>query len=321
MGEVKAAPTEYKDRRTALIVFGVWDIFLGLMSGVFALFMVLGVVLTQAMPESQQVPVRHIVPGLVMYVAIAVVLIWLGIGSIKCRRWARALMLIFSWFWLIAGIAGLVGTVFAMPMIQATTRPSGSAELPESVRMGIMVFTLLVCSVIYVVIPGVLVLFYRGANVKATCEARDPVTRWTDRSPLPLLGLTMMLGFSALAMPVMLLCFNVFPFFGFYVDGLLAAAIGLVIMACYAFAAHACYQQRIMGWWIALASWAFWFASSVTTFASAGIITMYQKMGYPEAYIERLKPVLHEPTVIALTVASSIPFLAFLIYTRRFFKK
>jgi hypothetical protein len=59
--------------------------------------------------------------------------------------------------------------------------------------------------VVFVLLPAIWTYFYRSPHVKATCEARDPVARWTDACPLPVLGFCLWLLFSVpmlLVMPI-----------------------------------------------------------------------------------------------------------------------
>src|SRR4029079_15914317 len=91
--------------------------------------------------------------------------------------------------------------------------------------------------VIYIVIPGIAVLFYRSPHVKHTCDVRDPVARWTDRCPLPVLALCLLQAFSV---PVVLLTIPVygavFPLAGFVVQGWTARLLWLVVAVFLAYA-------------------------------------------------------------------------------------
>ena len=53
--------------------------------------------------------VRMMIPGIALYLMLAVAFIWLGVGSIRARRWAWTLTVVLSWMWLIMGVAGFVG--------------------------------------------------------------------------------------------------------------------------------------------------------------------------------------------------------------------
>jgi hypothetical protein len=91
---VPLAP-DYKNRSGGLVVFGVLTILLGVICGLMVPMMLLGQ-LTK--PQSADVPaitLAMILPALLIYGGLAVAWVWLGIGSIKARRWARALLLIY----------------------------------------------------------------------------------------------------------------------------------------------------------------------------------------------------------------------------------
>jgi CHASE2 domain-containing sensor protein len=70
---------------------------------------------------------RVILPALIVYVALAAAFVWLGIGSIRCRRWARALILILAWAWLCVGVITVPLMAFLMPRILSAPPASGQA--------------------------------------------------------------------------------------------------------------------------------------------------------------------------------------------------
>src|SRR4051794_25240629 len=98
-------PVTYKDRKAGLIVFGV----LTLLGGCLCALLVPLTIFAQmvAPHEGPQLNHQAMIPGVVLYAAMAIALIWLGIGSIQARRWARALLLIGSWSALGMGIVSL----------------------------------------------------------------------------------------------------------------------------------------------------------------------------------------------------------------------
>jgi hypothetical protein len=180
--------SDFKDRKTGLVVFGILQIILGGLCALIVPFMVIGMIASAARGDSSAPPINTsmMIPGILFYVLVAVWFIWMGIGSIKARRWARALILVSSWLWLICGICGLVFMLLLMPQMydrmgQSGQMPPEMAAVMKYVMMGFM-------TVFYVIIPAVLVLFYGSKNVKATCEFRDSQVRWTDKCPLPVLA-------------------------------------------------------------------------------------------------------------------------------------
>jgi hypothetical protein len=110
-------PPAYKNRSGGLIVFGVLTILLGALSGLMVPLMLLGQAINARNPNSPPTSLAMLLPVLLMYGGLAVALIWLGIGSIKARRWARALLLIFAWSWLVMGVitVAVMTVVFPKP--------------------------------------------------------------------------------------------------------------------------------------------------------------------------------------------------------------
>ena len=80
----------YKDRSAGLIVFGILTILLGCLAGLFVPLMLVGQA-ASARATSAPAPLSAILPAVLLYGILAVALVWLGIGSIMARRWARAL--------------------------------------------------------------------------------------------------------------------------------------------------------------------------------------------------------------------------------------
>ena len=105
---------QFKDRKAGLVIFGILTVMMGV---VCALFVPLAIFAQTVSAKPTGAPPNYhvIVPAIVTYGGLAVILIWLGIGSIKSRRWARALLLIFSWSWLIVGVLSFVVVAFMAP--------------------------------------------------------------------------------------------------------------------------------------------------------------------------------------------------------------
>ncbi len=183
------SPLPYKDRKTGLIVFGVLTMGIGAVIGMFIPLMIFGMTMSPRELGSEQMT-KALIVAAGFYGLLAVVLIWLGIGSTMVRRWARAVLLIFSWSWLVTGVIGIASMAFILPRVFSSPalHPTGHAPVSGSTQSLILGIVLTFYGVILVLLPTVWVCFYQSKNVKATCEARDPVTRWTDHCPLPVLA-------------------------------------------------------------------------------------------------------------------------------------
>ena len=109
--------------------------------------------------------------------------------------------------------------------------------------------TLAILSLIYVLLPGAFVLFYRSPDVIATCYARDPGRQFTDDCPPRILTLATLWGMAAVSVLVMPAYNWVFPLFGKLLSGgagvLPWAAVAVV---CGILAWGSC-RLRLWAWW------------------------------------------------------------------------
>lgn len=315
-----ASGTPYKDRKSGLVAFGIMTLLLG---GICALFIPLIAFSASMVPKNAGgQEMRTLLPAVGFYGLLAVTFIWLGIGSIKARRWARALLLILSWGWLLVGLLTMVFMVAWMPKMIEVASADVPANQPAPPMGFIMGFAMVFMFVIMVVIPGVWVLFYQSRHVKATCEAEDPVERWTDRCPLPVIGLSLWLGSAIPSLIFMVLGYKaVFPFFGTFVVGPAGVAIYLLLAVLWAYAAWAMYKLRWSGWWIVAVSIIVFGVSAFLTYSRHDIIELYELMGYPAEQIAQLKKFnfLSGPNTGWMMLGFMAPFLGYLIFVRRYF--
>jgi len=319
---VVPAALDFKDRRTGLMVFGILEILLGGLAALMIPLMILGQVMA-AQVTHEPTPLRQIIPGVVLYGIIAAVLIELGIGSCKTRRWSRALSLIVAWSWLAMGVISLGAMVFFLPsMLKAAPQPQGQ-PLPESARIVVMLISMLFMGILFVVVPSMLVFFYQGRHVRATCEAHDRSPCWTDACPLPILALSLWLGFGALSMLTLPFSTNgVLPLFGKLLTGLVGSLCCVGLAALWAYSAWAVYRLRVVGWWLVLTSLGVMAVSAWVTFTQIDLLEMYRVMGYPEKQIEMMKQFsfVQGHSLAYFSVAWAIPMFAFLLFVKRYFR-
>jgi hypothetical protein len=318
-------PIPYKDRSVGLIVFGILTILLGCLAGLFVPLMLVGQA-ASARVTGAPAPFSAILPAVLIYGVLAVALVWLGIGSIMARRWARALLIIFSWSWLFMGLFVLVFIFFLIPKMLANMSSSGAPghpAMPSAAIAGMMVGMFLVFGVIFVILPAVWTFFYNSRHVKATCETRDPLTRWTDACPLPVLGFCLWLAFSVPMMLIMPIAGHaVMPFFGIFLTGLPGAMLCLAIAALWIYAAGSLYKLEPRGWWLILIALCVFMVSALLTFARHDVMEMYRLMGYPEAQIEQMQKsgLLVGNRMMWLMAFSVLPFLGYLLFIRKFLR-
>jgi hypothetical protein len=316
-----------KDRSTGFRVFGILTILLGFLCALFIPLMLFArqMAATQSHGATAQ-PLSMLLPGLVMYGILAIALVWLGIGSVMVTRWARALILLFSWGWLLTGVLSVTTMAIVLTRITppATGPVNGAPAVPQQAMMVGMIAALLFMSVIFILMPVIWILFYGNRNVKATCDAHNPVPSWTDACPLPVLALCLMAVLSAplgLIMPL----FGHFavPLFGTILTGPMAGALSAAASALLAYAGWAMYRLKVTGWWIQLAIFGFYAASSCITFAHHDFVELYEKMGYPQATIDQLRanPFMQGNRMTWLMPVLFIPVIGYLLFIKRYFRK
>jgi hypothetical protein len=322
-----AAGEAYYDRSTGLMVFGVMTIALGALAALLAVVTVLSLAMATLVPNAQVTPAA-VLPGICIYVGAAVVLIWLGIGSIKARRWARALLLIMSWSWLIVGVFDIGIMAFILPKVLSNLpMPQGPDHTPIPVQPGvvttIVIVTMLFMGIFMVVLPGVWLFFYSSRHVKLTCEWRDPVVRWTDLCPLPVLGLCLWLAFTAFTMLVMnAMPYLAAPFFGMLVSGIAARAVYAVMGLIWFGAAWLMYRLDSRGWWLALAGCLAFTISAMLTYSQHDIMEMYRLMHYPEEQLAQIEKtgLLKGNMMMWFTPLFMLPLIGYMAFIKKYLR-
>jgi hypothetical protein len=312
----------FKDRKTGLVIFGIFHIIIGAFCILFMLLMIVGAMALRNLGESTVavMSVGQMLLVVSLYLLLAVWFVWMGIGSILARKWARALILITSWLWLIGGIIGSIAILLFMPALFSPLAageeiPSEAAVIAQAMITAFFIF-------VFIVIPGVFVLFYSSRQVKATCEQRDPQARWTDTAPLSVIALSSIWGCIAISMPLMGLYRWAMPFFGVVLSGIPGAVIVLVYAVLFAYAAWGTYKLQVKAWWCGFLLTIVYDISMAITFSRMNLVELYQKMGMPQECLEVMQrlDLFHDPRVLILGGLVIIGFLGFVIYTKRYFK-
>ena len=93
----------FKDKKTVLTVLGILQIIFGSFCALMVPLMIFGMIASAVAcrDTAQAVNIKMMITGILFYALIAAWFIIMGIGSVKARRWARALILLSSWLWLI----------------------------------------------------------------------------------------------------------------------------------------------------------------------------------------------------------------------------
>ncbi|MCA9139964.1 MAG: hypothetical protein KDB00_24495 [Planctomycetales bacterium] len=302
-----------KPRSTGLAIFGTLQIGMG---GLCALLVPLMVFSILVGPQAGSVPASQMLPAIGIYSLLAIGLVTLGIGSILARRWARALTLVLAWMWLVMGIISMVSMLFVMPNIMAAGTPA-----PSPTALSFIYGVMIAMTVgIYIILPGIFILFYRRSDVKATCELCDPKVRWTDKCPLPVLSLSLMLAFGTSSVLWGAPCGYVMPFFGIFIKGIPGAILMVCLSVLFGYLAWAIYKMKISAWWITLAVLLLAGLSAVITFVFHDVIDLYREMNFPQDQLDIMEKSgafgMNFPLLMAI---NTVAFIGYLLWVRRYF--
>ncbi|HTL18931.1 MAG TPA: hypothetical protein VL793_16960 [Patescibacteria group bacterium] len=321
--DVPPVPTipQFKDRRAGLIMFGILEITFGVLAALMIPLIILGQAMA-AHVNQEPTPVRQLIPAMLTYIVLSIVLISVGIGSIKARRWARALSLVLGWSWLLVGFLSVVMMTFVFPDVIKNSQPRGQQVPPAAVLIGLL-FALAFMSIFLVAVPGALVLFYRSRHVNATCQTRNPSPSWTDACPLPVLALTLWIGLGALgalSMPVS--THGVIPVFGKILSGVAGSLCCVALALLWGYCAWMLYRLQSTAWWVTLITLCVVTISAAVTFSQISLPDLYQAMGYSEHQIDAIKQFsfFQGNRMVYWSMACLLPMLGFLLYVKRYFR-
>lgn len=288
-------------------------------------FMLLGAAMSRKIAGGRM-PAGSYVASICMYSFAAALLVTLGIGSIQARRWARALNLILSWVGLITGtfativIAVFLPRGFLSAFQQAAAKTPNTAPLSTAAVAAVLTFVIVFLSILLIVVPLAFLLFFGRKDVEETCKRRDPVERWTDRCPLPVLALSLILGFGGTYALLLAITTPMLPFFGRYLTGLPASG-GLGLLAgVYLALAFGIYRRRPAAWSVTIVFATLRLISAFVTYRRGDLFRAYSEMGWSQGQLEQLRsnPMIHSGVGWGLVL--TVIFLAYLLWIRRYFK-
>ena len=306
------------------MILGIFQVLLGCLCGLMAVFMVALYVLgpmAQA-PNGPAMNRQMMIPAMVFYLPLAVAFIWLGIGLARARRWAWTLTVLLSWMWLLVGVAGFVFFLFFIgPMTWVSIAQQGN--IPREAMMAIQIIIGVVTACIYILLPGVFLIFCHHESVRATCRRRDPKIPWTDRCPMPVLALSVIMALSAVSMSSVPAYGFVTPFFGVFISGATGAVVILLLTLVLAYLAWGTYRLQMAAWWGTLLLFIAGTWNMVIIFSENNLMKMYEKMQMPADQLEMIRKsgVVESMSQAApwMGLVSGAVWLGYLLYVRRYF--
>lgn len=220
-----------------LLMVGVGLFVLGLLeTSCFGLFSVVGPFHYEGFgPGSLMFAV--ITAQVVGYCLVGALLAVIGYGHLRRRRWARILVLVSLWSWLVVGLPVVVAALFVLAGTKDLSPAGGATAL---VGLGLA----------YLVLPPLLIQVYRSDGVRRVFEVADASARhriWD--LPLPILVVGFLYALLTLMLASLLLFNGIFPVFGRFATGLPGMALIATSMACLLFLAWGTLRRRPWAWW------------------------------------------------------------------------
>ena len=146
-----APPASYKDRSAGLILVGLLEIGLALLCLLMLVFVGMATLSLSAMPEAGAGNTRAMLAGAAFYLLIGAFFGVMGVGTLRGRRWARSIMLVVSWMWLVVGLFSMIVGSAILPKMMAAMSAGTSAG--PSVGTAMTGCILVVLGLLYIVLP------------------------------------------------------------------------------------------------------------------------------------------------------------------------
>jgi hypothetical protein len=220
----------------------------------------------------------NITGQIVAYYGLAVIGIVLGYGHWNIRKWARRLTAALLWTWVVVGAPLTAGAAF---LFLGQKDPSIAAAATATGFFGFC----------YLILPWLLIRFYKGRNVRRTFEAHDLTNSWIEDLPMPILVLSALFVFFAVVIHMLVLFRGIFPAFGKFLYGI----PGILSIACCTAALlvllWGTLRRKRWAWWAALIVWGGFTLSLVVTFIFTRYADLLAEIGFPSREVEILKSI------------------------------
>lgn len=241
------------------------------------------------------------------YYLAAAVLVPLGYGHLRLRRWVRPCALALLWTWVLLGLPLLVVLFFMTVSVKSF-----------STAGGVIFIMLLVSS--YLILPWLGIRFYQGRNVRRTFEAHDQRPSAFEARPLAILAICLLDLFFLAALHVPLLYRGLFPLFGVLMGGLEGICLIAAAVLALDLLLWGTWEQRMWAWWGSAVYYAVLAASWLITFAQTSWANLLAWMQFSPTEVEMLAGIPLQGYEIGVFVGlPMLACLAVILASRRHF--
>lgn len=250
----------------------------------------------------------NIAAQIVGYYLIAMVLILLGIGHLKIKRWVRIISMALLWTWLFVG-APLLALVYFILV--------GTKELSVMVALIALVFFALS----YLLFPWLLIRFYQGRNIRQTFESKHARSYWIEDRPMPILVLSLLYVFYIIMLHLLIMLNGIYPLFGNFLFGFRGIVALDISIASLVGILYGTIQKRQWAWWAAVVGISLFTCSTVITFLKSNYAALLTGLAFPARELEFLGGVPLQGVHFAIMIG--VPLLAtfgLVLLSKRYFK-
>lgn len=321
-------------RRGMLITFGVVSIMIGTgmgcvglgLAAVFFMFSLGG----GPPPGRVEFPLLLFLAG---YLGVLTLFLWVGIDSIRCKRWVRPVVIALAWVAVSSAGLMIVFSSIGLASVPVNSRrpPPGmtaaaAAKLPATApayvtgpRVGDLAAAICWLALLGIGAPALFIAAYSSAGVRRTLEALDRRAgpSWSERCPQRVLTACAALLIGGLATGAASGAASV-PWFGSYLRGPAATGLALLTGAGLIAAAVLMYLGQRAGWWLATVIIVGGFASAIASLLNLGVIEFYRQGGASEFELDQaaMSPVWSGPAPVVLAVATGVLCAGYLLWIR-----
>lgn len=316
IGQAKDERDQMRDRTVGLIVFGTLDI----LFGIFCFSMAMLLLISVAALGLGGMKSIHFLLALLFLFFLTGWFVVVGLGSIKARRWARALLLVGAWVAVFFGTLVLAAILFVLPEMYSLV--ADSELFPPAEALDFISFLIFILVLLQVVFPVVGIAFYGSPSVQSTCERLNPEPSWTDRCPLPLLAMSFISIIGSFSIFFAGTTNYTVFLFGYVVNGFPGAVVVASISATCGYVGWGAYTRKMHAWWAAYAIIVLISASLMLTFSGMDMASMYAMMGYTEEqnrHLQEFYP-LSPSTLTFMSCAWGIMACIYLVWVRDRFR-
>ncbi len=286
-----------RDHSTGLLVFGVLEIILGILS--FSAAMFLMILVSETGLAGMKTSHFWVVMGLLFYLTGWFAMI--GLGSIRAARWARVLALVGSWAAVFFGTLAMALLLYILPgayelLLESSALSPASAMTALYVAISMLFF-------LQLVLPMGTIAFYGLQGVRTTCERKNSSPCWSDGYPLPLLAMGFVSVSGCLTVVFGATTNYAVFLFGYVWTGWKGFIVVFAAAVACGYIGWGVFMRRMHAWWMAYAIIVLIAASMMLTFSELDMATLFRAMNYAPASVDTLASMrLISPAVLTFVV-------------------